>query len=303
MKILLQELWKLNLEWDEPIPEDLNKQWTTFRKELHLIEKMKIPRCVLLPSYIQLEIHAFCDSSVRAYCTAIYLKCIASESISVSLLTSKTRVAPLKTQSLPRLELCAALLLSNVLQVVLREFPLSIHRTIAWTDSTITLAWLKTEPYRWQPFVANRVSKIQTTIPSVEWCHVSGIENPADLGTRGLLPSQLVAHDQWIHGPLWLNQPMNETSSYKIPETFSFPDNALKEKRSVVTCVAKIVPLPEFIDRISSFTKLVRVCAWILRFIKIAVHQSQELLLLEIIGTSYCSCYYCTFDSTSRISE
>ncbi|GFY08243.1 integrase catalytic domain-containing protein [Trichonephila clavipes] len=192
MKILLQELWKLNLEWDEPIPEDLNKQWTTFRKELHLIEKIKIPR----------------------------------------------------------------------------EFPLSIHKTIAWTDSTITLAWLKTEPYRWQPFVANRVSKIQTTIPSVEWCHVSGIENPADLGTRGLLPPQLVAHDQWIHGPLWLNQPMNETSSYKIPETFSFPDNALKEKRSVVTCVAKIVPLPEFIDRISSFTKLVRVCAWILRFIK-----------------------------------
>ncbi|GFV91431.1 DUF1758 domain-containing protein [Trichonephila clavipes] len=198
MKILLQELWKLNLEWDEPIPEDLNKQCTTFRKELHLIEKMKIPRCVLLPSYIQLEIHAFCDSSVRAYCTAIYLKCIASVSMSVSLLTSKTRVAPLKTQSLPRLELCEALLLSNVLQVVLREFPLSIHRTIAWTDLTITLSWLKTEPYRWQPFVANRVSKIQTTIPSVEWCHVSEIENPADLGTRGLLPSQLVAHDQWI---------------------------------------------------------------------------------------------------------
>ncbi|GFY46641.1 integrase catalytic domain-containing protein [Trichonephila inaurata madagascariensis] len=134
-------------------------------------------------------------------------------------------------------------------------------------DSTITLAWLKTEPYRWQPFVANRVSKIQTIIPSVEWCHVSGIEKPADLGTRGLLPSQLLAHDQWIQGPLWLNQPMNETSSYKIPES-SFPDNALKEKRSVVTCVAKIVPLPEFIDRISSFTKLVRVCAWILRLIK-----------------------------------
>ncbi|GFY36861.1 integrase catalytic domain-containing protein [Trichonephila clavipes] len=229
---------------------------------------MKISRCVLLPSYIQLEIHAFRDSSVRAYCTAIYLKCIASKFISVSLLTSKTRIATLKIQYLPRLELCAALLLSNVLQVVLREFPLSIHRTIAWTDSTITLAWLKTEPYFWQPFIANRVSKIQTTIPSVKWCHISGIENPADIGTRGLLPSQLVAHDDWIQGPLWLNQPLNETSSYKIPETFSFPDNALKEKRSVVTCVAKIVPLPEFIDRISSFTKLVRVCAWILRFIK-----------------------------------
>ncbi|GFV42130.1 integrase catalytic domain-containing protein [Trichonephila clavipes] len=91
---------------------------------------------------------------------------------------------------------------------------------------------------------------------------------PISRHERTLTSSQLVAHDQWIQGPLWLNQPMNETSSYKIPETFSFPDNALKEKRSVVTCVAKIVPLPEFIDRISSFTKLVRVCAWILRFIK-----------------------------------
>ncbi|GFY22411.1 integrase catalytic domain-containing protein [Trichonephila clavipes] len=239
MKMFLQELWKLNLELDEPIPEDLNKQWTAFRKELHLIEKMKIPRYVLLSSYIQLEIHAFCDSSVRAYCTDI---CLKSEFISVSLLTYKTRAAPLKTESLPWLELCAALLLSNVLQVVLREFPLSIHRTIAWTDSTITLAWLKTEPYRWQPFVAN--------------------------STRGLLPSQLVGHDQWIQAPLWLNEPMNETSSYKIPETFSFPDNVLKEKRSVVTCVAKIVPLREFIDRISSFANLVCVCAWILRFIK-----------------------------------
>ncbi|GFU14622.1 hypothetical protein TNCV_1265551 [Trichonephila clavipes] len=61
---------------------------------------------------------------------------------------------------------------------------------------------------------------------------------------------------------------MNETSFYKILKTFSFHDNALIEKRSVVTCVAKIVPLPEFIDRILSFTKLVRVCAWILRYIK-----------------------------------
>ncbi|GFY51166.1 hypothetical protein TNIN_127301 [Trichonephila inaurata madagascariensis] len=97
---------------------------------------------------------------------------------------------------------------------------------------------------------------------------------------------------------------MNEMPSYKIPETFSFPDNAFKEKKSVVTCVAKFVPLPEFIDRISSFTKLVRVRAWILRFIKNSRSPvSRTFGLLEIIGTSYCSSYYCAFDSTSRISE
>ncbi|GFY56635.1 DUF1758 domain-containing protein [Trichonephila inaurata madagascariensis] len=140
---------------------------------------------------------------------------------------------------------------------------------------------------RWKSFLTKEKLKPTTSVESIQGekecliCHKKNKhpifncesflnQSPLKslLYTRGILPSQLLAHDQWIQGPLWLNQPMNEMSSYKIPETFSFPDNALKEKRSVVTCVAKIVPLPEFIDRISSFTKLVRVCAWILRFIK-----------------------------------
>ncbi|GFY69993.1 hypothetical protein TNIN_206971 [Trichonephila inaurata madagascariensis] len=178
------------------------------------------------------------------------------------------------------------------------KYPLASYATIHhfYVDDWLSGAGLKKKQL-------NSVSKIQTTIPLVEWCHVSAIVNPADLGTKGFLSSQLLAHDQWVQGPLWLNQCMNETPSYKIPKTFSLPDNALKEKRSVGTCVAKIVPLPEFIDRISSFTKLVRVCAWSLKFIKKPFTSLKNFWLLEIIGTSCCSCYYCASDSTNRISE
>ena len=132
MKILLQELWKHKLAWDVPIPGSLNLTWISFQKELHLITLMKIPRCVLSFSYDSFELHSFCDASEKAHFAAVYLCCVLSNSdICVSLLSSKTRVAPLKSQSLPRLELCAALLLADVLQIVLKDINLPIQKTLA----------------------------------------------------------------------------------------------------------------------------------------------------------------------------
>ena len=267
MKTLLQELWKLKLTWDEPIPESLCEKWKSFRKELPLIEQLQVPRYILQPQWDELELHAFCDASEKAYCCVLYLRCVTSNSdISVSLLTSKTRVAPLKTQSLPRLELCSALLLSNVVTAVLKELQISIQKTFAWSDSTITLSWLSSEPYRWQSFVANRVSKIQTTVPFIKWQHVCGSENPADLGTRGLLPSELISCDKWLHGPQWLREPLGNLSNFTAPDTSLFDSVQLEEKR-VDICVNNVVVTPEFITKISSFTKLIRVCAWIKRFV------------------------------------
>ncbi|GFX85040.1 integrase catalytic domain-containing protein [Trichonephila clavipes] len=184
-KIFLQELWSHHLSWDEEIPDSLARQWRTFQEQLPLLTNIKIPRCILIPQAIDVRVHRFCDSSEKAYCAVIYIRSKdATQTVVSRLLTSKTRVSPVKPQSLPRLELCSALLLANLLQATLPTLTLPISETFAWSDSKITLAWLKSEPRRWQPFVANRVTQIQELTPSMHWNFVSGLENPADCGTR-----------------------------------------------------------------------------------------------------------------------
>ncbi|XP_035222191.1 uncharacterized protein LOC118195067 [Stegodyphus dumicola] len=160
-------MWKLHLSWDEPVSDEIANKWKIFRNDLHLIQQLKIPRFVLIPDVNYIDICAFCDASEKGYCAAIYLRSVSRNlDIKVTLLTSKTRVAPLKVQSLPRLELCAAVLLVNLLKSVLEHLEFPIRKVLAWIDSTAVLSWISAEPYRWVPFIANRVAKIQNTIPN-----------------------------------------------------------------------------------------------------------------------------------------
>ncbi|GFU91470.1 uncharacterized protein TNCV_2542381 [Trichonephila clavipes] len=145
-KIFLQELWSHHLSWDEELPDSLAIQWRIFQEQLPLLTNIKIPRCILLLQAIDVQVHGFCDSSEKAYCAVIYIRSKdATQTIVSRLLTSKTRVSPVKTQSLPRLELCSALLLANLLQATLPTLILPISETFAWSDSKITLAWLKSD--------------------------------------------------------------------------------------------------------------------------------------------------------------
>ncbi|GFQ86532.1 integrase catalytic domain-containing protein, partial [Trichonephila clavata] len=204
-KIFLQDLWSHHLSWDEELPNSLARHWRIFQEQLPLLTKIKIPRCILIPQAIDVQVHGFCDSSEKAYCAAIYIRSKdATQTVISRLLTSKTRVSPVKTQSLPRLELCSALLLANLLHATLPTLTVPISETFAWSDSKITLAWLKSEPRRWQPFVAYRVAQIQELTPNVHWNFVSGLENPADCGTRGIPPTKLENCDLWFNGPDWL---------------------------------------------------------------------------------------------------
>ncbi|GFX56141.1 uncharacterized protein TNCV_3062271 [Trichonephila clavipes] len=138
------KLWSHHLSWDEEIPDSLARQWRTFQEQLPLLTNIKIPRCILIPQAIDLQVYGFCDSSEKAYCAVIYIRSNnAIQTVVSRLLTSKTRVSPVKPQSLPRLELCSALLLANLLQATLPTLALPILETFALSDSKITLAWLK----------------------------------------------------------------------------------------------------------------------------------------------------------------
>ncbi|KAG8183962.1 hypothetical protein JTE90_005192 [Oedothorax gibbosus] len=198
MKIVLQELWQANLSWQfvkpiclasqlvQPLPEVLSSKWRSFLTEIVLLQQITFPRYVILPKAL-VEIHAFFNASEKAYCAVLYARSISSDSIRIVLPRSKTRAAPLKVQSSPRLELCSVLLLSNLLSSTLPHLDISISALFAWSDSQITLVWINSEPPRGKPFVANRVSKIQELVPEARWNFVRGLENPADCGTSSNL--------------------------------------------------------------------------------------------------------------------
>ncbi|UYV66797.1 hypothetical protein LAZ67_4002878, partial [Cordylochernes scorpioides] len=222
----------------------------------------------------RLIMHGFCDSSELAYSAVCYLRITyENNQIETILLTAKTKVAPIKKITIPRLELCAAVMLAQLQSQTTQALPFNIDEQFYWTDSKIVLAWITSESKKWQIFVANRVANIQDLTAAHSWQYISGKQNPADLATRGILPSCLINSKLWWHGPVWLTLDGSEN----IPSFTIDPSMGLEE-RSVILPATIAEPCPEFFSKYSSFTKLLRVMAWCKRFINITRKQPTQRL-------------------------
>ncbi|CAG7833185.1 unnamed protein product, partial [Allacma fusca] len=141
--------------WDDVVPPDINAQWDQIKSELPIIEDIRIPRGLSQPGCIQCELQGFSDASEVAYGAVVYLRTISSNgTVQIRLICSKTKVAPVKKVSLPRLELCGALLLTNLMELLIKTLSQLGPKVYCWTDSTIVLHWIRGESNRWQTFVA-----------------------------------------------------------------------------------------------------------------------------------------------------
>jgi hypothetical protein len=206
-KILLQRLWETKISWDDPIPLSIQEIWARWKSELHLLAKVHLPRYYFSYHYVttSFELHGFSDASEDAYAAVVYLRSLDDNGHPhISLVRAKSIVAPIKRLTIPRLELCGAYLLTQLLHHAKEVFSLPLSKVYAWTDSTIVLNWLRGSPRRFKTFVGNRISYIIDHLPANRWRHVSGIDNPADAPSRGLFPSELVPMDLWWKGPAWL---------------------------------------------------------------------------------------------------
>ncbi|XP_035220181.1 uncharacterized protein LOC118193235 [Stegodyphus dumicola] len=169
-KLIMQRLWKHQLQWDEKVPPDIECEWKQLTEDMLSIKSIKISRFLLVESDNQFQLHGFCDASEKAYAAAIYYRSVLDTGqINVQLVIAKTRVAPLKNISVPRLELCGALLLTKLMDFSCRALNTPISQVYFHTDSTIVLAWIRSHASRWKTFVANRAAKIQTLSSPVQF--------------------------------------------------------------------------------------------------------------------------------------
>lgn len=183
-KILLQDIWLAGIQWDDPLPEALRERWRKYAATLAGLNQVRIPRWTGTVNKLALSLHGFADASERAYAAAVYVTGAGpSGTIAARLLVAKTKVAPLKKTSIPRLELCGALLAVRLLDRVASELQIPETRIHAWTDARVVLAWVRQHPSRWQTFVAHRVAAVQELVPSSRWRYVPIRDNPADQRT------------------------------------------------------------------------------------------------------------------------
>eukprot|EP00794_Sanderia_malayensis_P017243 gene17243-biopygen14837 len=273
-KILFQELCVETLGWDDPLPEEKSVRWEAWLRDLLDTRSVTVSRCMLdnvKGDILKREIHGFADASKKAYCAMVYLVCYSTKGIYTKLLAAKTRVAPLKTLSIPRLELMSARVLANLVKTVTDALSQEIKVDCVryWLDSKTALYWIYNNG-EWKQFVQHRVNEILQKSKKEEWGHVSGVHNPADLGSRGATASYLKTSESWWEGPKWLR--MGEEH---WPTMFSPEDSGEvgSERRKMNVMLAVEVEQTGIgnvinIERYGSLRKLLNVTAYVQRFVR-----------------------------------
>ena len=285
LKCLFQELCRTGSGWDDPLDDQQMKYWEEVISDMKKTSEIEAPRCVLKGissgDIESVELHGFSDASSIAYGGNVYLRVNASTGVSTQLLASKTRVAPLKGETIPRLELLGALTLAKLINSVCNSLDgvLKIDEIICWVDSQIVLWWIRGKGKQYKQFVHNRVTQIRSLVIEECWRYCPTGSNPADIASRGAKCSDLKSNRLWWNGPPHLKEerdqwPTNITcdnsevadmDEVKCEEKRSEPCNTLlvAQKR----CPVKLSEVIEC-ERFSKLTKLLRVTVLVQRFIK-----------------------------------
>ncbi|XP_060518951.1 uncharacterized protein LOC132697424 [Cylas formicarius] len=269
IKHIIQKIWSQKIGWDDKPSNDVVRWWEKYLSEISVLGNLNIARRLLPNEMSKLEIHCFGDASEIGYCAVLYLRCLTSSASPVlHFVTAKSKVAPVKKiVSIPRLELWAAVLAARLVSFVataIKSSDIEVTDIFCYSDSTVTLGWLRSSPHRWKTFVSNRVSFVQERVNPSSWHYVSSRENPADLGSRGCLPSELVNSSLWWAGPSFLH--CNPIILERDPTDVH--DHELEARTlNLHTTQASTNFLGTMLENSSSLNKCVRSLSYLVRYV------------------------------------
>lgn len=264
-KLLLQKTWEQSLAWDTPVDSHYEHSFRSWVKELPYLFDIEIPRWIGMESEDDLgkwSLHTFCDASKNSYAAVVFLRIEQQNQVSVHLLAAKTRVAPLKKLTIPRLELMAATIGARLCKFVRDNLDMEIE-SVCWSDSSTVITWIRRKD-DWSPFVGNRISEIHSLTSSESWRHVPGNLNPADLPSRGCSAKHLL-ESKWWEGPSWLREPPCRWAQEIIE--CDEEEISKEKKKKHVTCLFNSDTDEWHMTYFSSYPKTVSMVGWIFRFI------------------------------------
>ncbi|XP_058449233.1 uncharacterized protein LOC131429200 [Malaya genurostris] len=227
LKILLQEVWRSGVQWDEDINDEAFHKWLKWIKVLPQVENVQVPRCYSLDSSPgdsdDTQLHTLVDASENGMAAVCYLRFVHDNIVRCSIVVAKTRVAPLKFVSIPKLELQAAVIGARLARTVGESLSIPISKRVFWTDSRDVLCWINSDHRRYTQFVAFRVGEILENCETNEWRWVPTKQNVADDGTKWEKLPDFTSNNRWFVGPAFLRRPEAEwpkqSSNYGSTET------------------------------------------------------------------------------------
>ena len=275
LKNLFQNVCFNRVTWDDLIDEISLRSWSVIRAEFLSSAVLSFDRWVSCTKISRVEIHGFCDASKHAYGGCVYVKAISEDnSVSCSLISAKSRVAPAKSTTIPKLELMGANLLSNLVERVHHEVSsfVEVDDCFCWTDSMVVLHWICDTHKSHQAFVKKRVNSIRAVCPPHRWFHVDTSHNPADILSRGASISQLIDDRQWRHGPQFLSS-LQDYSEFNLQNKLATSTTLLitegeeeDANQCEVTTQINVFDLVN-VERFNDVNKLYRIISYVRRFI------------------------------------
>jgi len=290
-KLILQRVCRDGIAWDDAPDDATIKQWKAWVDGLSSLQPLAIPRCYTLDDPIAVDLHTFADALELGFGAVTYLRFVHERNIELAFVMAKSRVSPQKFVSIPRLELCAALLAVRLHAIVKKELRFPIRHSIFWSDSTTTLSWISSKHCKFHIYVANRVGEVLESTEPSQWKYVPTALNPADDCTRGLDSAELNIRHRFLAGPSFL---LEEEETWPLfPGEMPQVEEDDPEVRWIgSTQLATSEPVSEFIENSSRCYKLLRVVAYILRFVHNTrfndCRKTGELTALEIRDAKLC---------------